>query len=128
MKTKCIKKWAISIVGVAIVWQALNVLACVASAHADPVAGDWHPATVATGLTATDVAAWAGLALALAIATLKVLAPLTKATWDDHLLERLERLEGAVHGHPAPPPDPPPGPLPAIVSVSGTITTKDGGS
>ena len=62
-------------------------------------------------LSATDIAAWAALILSLAVTTLKLVAPRTKATWDDELLARLEALEGVVH-------------RPAPVTVSGEV---DGG-
>lgn len=101
-----------------LVWSVFGAIA-----HADPaVAGAWQSPAAAAGLTATDLAAWAGLVLGLAIVTLRVVAPRTKATWDDALLARLESLEGVVHGSPPPPP----GSFPAI--VSGTIERKDGGS
>lgn len=119
---KKLKKWAMSIIGVALVWQVFRVVGCVGAAYAGPaVAGTSQSPAAAAGLTATDLAAWAGLVLGLAIVTLRVVAPRTKATWDDELLARLESLEGVVHGPPTPP-----GPFPAI--VSGTIESKDGGS
>lgn len=74
---------------------ALAHLFGAAIAHADT--GTPGPA----GLSATDIAAWAGLILSLAVTTLKLVAPRTKATWDDDLLSRLEALEGVVH-RPAP--------------------------
>lgn len=117
-----LKKWAMSVVGVALVWQMFRVVGCAGAAYADPsAAGDWHSPAAAAGLTATDLAAWAALVLGIAIVTLRVVAPRTKVTWDDELLARLESLEGVVHG-----PPPPTGPFPAI--VSGTIESKDGGS
>lgn len=58
-------------------------------------------------LTPTDIAAWAGLVLAVVILALRVIAPRTKATWDDELLARLEALEGVVRSSPLPTSSPP---------------------
>jgi len=99
----------------------LIVSALMNQAHADPVAaGDWQPAAAAQPLPVVDVpttlAAWIALAIALGMAILRVVAPLTKATWDDRLLDRLERLENVVHGRPTRPQGPPPS------TMSGTLT------
>lgn len=63
-------------------------------AHAAP---DVPPAAV-DRLDMTRIAAWIGAVYAIAHATLKVLAPLTKTKRDDEWLARLESLEGIVHG------------------------------
>lgn len=76
---------------------AMSRLFGVAMAYADTGA-----AAAATGLTPTDIAAWAGALLAAAIVTLRIVAPMTKTKRDDAWLARLERLESVVHGGPAP--------------------------
>lgn len=85
---------SLALLGTAAAYLIVTVLAAAigwAVAHADTGA----PAPA--GLSATDVAAWAALILSLAVTTLKLVAPRTKATWDDELLARLEALEGVVH-------------------------------
>lgn len=76
-----------------VVYAVVMLLAALfgwAVAHADTASSS------GITLTPTDVAAWVGLALAVAIIALRVIAPRTKATWDDELLARLEALEGVV--------------------------------
>ena len=128
MRLQCIKKWAWSIFGVAIVWKGLEALSCMAVAHAGPeISGDWHPS--AAGL-ASDTATWLlGALVALKIVELALarISPLTKNTWDDAAYEKLHavnELATEILDHVKPPQNPPPGTVPAI--VSGTIETKDG--
>lgn len=89
----------VAIATIALGITILAYLAVIALSRAlGSVMADTGTAPPASGLTPTDIAAWAGALLAATIVTLRIVAPRTKATWDDDLLSRLERLEGAVHG------------------------------
>lgn len=128
---KSIKKWAMSVIGVALVWQAFRALSCVAMAHAEPaVAGDWH-ASQAAALGDTAVTWLLGALVILKVLEMALarIAPLTTTKLDDNayaVVHGIRTTAEEILGHVRPPPSPPGPPLPAI--VSGTIESKDGAS
>lgn len=128
---KKLKKWVMSVIGVALVWQMFRVVGCAGAAYADPaVAGDWR-AAVSPAALADSAVTW----LLAALVLLKVLemwlawlAPRTATKLDDEALAAIHRgreLAEEIVSILKPPPTPP-GPFPAI--VSGTIENKDGAS
>lgn len=110
--------WTIVLAGAALIWGALALFAHLV--HAEPaVAGAWQQAQDA----GTNVTAWiAGLAAVLSAVSiaLHIIAPRTRATWDDKLRDDVDEALSWIRGRP---PGPPTDTVPAKPDgvTSGTI-------